>query len=139
MLEETIFFYVGPPQENIFSDHLLQCIFQSTMHIYFTDYISYIDRVELISTSCRFHPSFYQRLPLLNECQRISEPSHHGWIGRNKLHIDILNIYTNQIKKFPTQAGLEPWTSQFRQAIQTDALDYSTTWSPPKINYNCYN
>ena len=26
---------VGPPQEDIFSDHLLQSIFRSTMHIYF--------------------------------------------------------------------------------------------------------
>ena len=36
------FFNVGPPKEDIFSDHLLWSIFQSMVHIYFTDYISIV-------------------------------------------------------------------------------------------------
>ena len=32
------FLNVGPPKEDIFSDHLLWSVFQSTLHIYFTDY-----------------------------------------------------------------------------------------------------
>ena len=34
----TVFFYVGPPKEDIFFDHLLWSVFQLAMHIYFTDY-----------------------------------------------------------------------------------------------------
>ena len=40
-----IFFYVGPPKEDIFLGHLLCPIFQSTLHITFTSLCLGVDTV----------------------------------------------------------------------------------------------
>ena len=106
-------FYVGFSKEDIFFDHLLWPIFQSTMHIYFTDYNSegsfHVLHQLLCPLTCCGHSlsavplyclvlaSSYSHVWQSSSCPCISGPSIlksffsvvtlHGWCGTSGLDI----------------------------------------------------